>query len=258
MTIFKSHPIATSIFVGLSTLNKVMSLRGFVSQGESSIYFNDAYRVFSGSQSGRRLMSHVLTHEFKHVVQGRDQAESLSSAFDGDRLGIKLMLKDKISTYKKYLAEEYEIQARLHTTMVGVYHQFAKMPTNYYELMAALHSQGIKLHQSVLNELGTTRPGIKAMALYVPDKALFERYADQTAVDNLNCVLGAIKEDSLLDFNRRVLPFIYGDMLELYGDRLGHKRMGHSHNIQLREVFYKSAEDYRYESEKLRPEIFCI
>lgn len=252
LMMFKSHPIATGIYVGLSTFSKVMSLRGFVRPGQDSIYLNDAYRIFAGSQRGRRLISHVLTHEYKHVVQGRDKKESLSSALDGDRLGIKEMLSDKIGKHEKYLAEECELQARLHTVMVGIYHQYEKMPTTPYELMAALHSQGINLSKSVVRALGTKPSGVRAQAFYAPDKELFERYADQTAINGLNSVFDSLREESVHDFTVRVLPFIYGDMLELYGDRLGHKRMGHTHNIQLREVFYKAAENYRVHDAELK------
>lgn len=254
-TFFKSYPISTVIFTALTTAARVMSLGGFVKQGESTIFLNDMYRAFGQTQGGRRYLSHIISHEFKHVVQGRDREESMSSAFDGDRLEIKGMLIEDASKHQKYLAEEYEIQARLHTLMVGAYHQFEKMPTSYAELIAVLYSQGMYLPKVVVREVRETEEGKKAFSFFKTDKDLLDRYADKDAIKYLSEVIKAVSPWKRKMFCQDVLSFIYGDMLELYGDRLGHKRMGHTHNIQLREVFYKSAKNYeadkRVLSEKL-------
>lgn len=239
----KSSPISAAIFFAIATAARVMALGGFVKKKEPTIFLNDGYRLLGRFQGGRRYLSHIISHEFKHVLQGRDSIESLSSSINGDRKDIASMLEEDVSEHKKYLAEECEIQARLHTVIVGAYHQFERMPTNYEELIAALHSQGVKIPDIALRHARSTLQGRQAFSFYVKDDELHDRYADKSAIGDLNSVLEAVRQEHQKQFSAEILPFIYGDLLELYGDRYGAKRMGHTHNVQLREVFYKMAEN---------------
>ena len=241
---FKPFPIMSTLFLLGTTALKTLSLGGFVMKDKPTVHLNHMYRWFAQSQSGRRYLSHVLSHEFQHVVQQRDLQESLSSSFDGDRLGIAGLLKDDASKYQKYLADEAEIQARLHTVVVGAYHQFERMPTNHFELMSMLATQGIATFPTMM--------GLGAGRAYKKDTELFDRYADKSAIDGLKDVIKAIDPKHKSDFFNRVLPFVYGDLIELYGDQQGHKRFGHTHNIQLREVFYKAAKDIDVAERKIR------
>ncbi|HPF78078.1 MAG TPA: hypothetical protein PLF01_02190 [Alphaproteobacteria bacterium] len=252
-SLFKSHPIAATLFWAISTTARVAELGGFIDPARSNttIFLNDFYRLFTFTQGGRRFLSQIITHEFKHIVQARDKQESLSSSLDNNRLGIASYLEDKPDEHVKYLSEECELQARLHTMMVGLYHQFEKLPSNRDEFYAALASQGINVPETFLSIAERTSQGREALSFYQRDDALFARYADTSAVKDLNKVFDALTPERKIKFWSRVMPFIYGDMLELYGDRLGHKRMGHSHNIQLREVFYRAGEEYRTQGKEL-------
>ena len=83
------------------------------------------------------------------------------------------------------------------------------------------------------------------------DDELYNRYADKSAISDLNKAISALKPEKKAQFFSEILPFIYGDLLELYGDRQGQKRMGHTHNIQLREIFYRSGLELREAISKL-------
>lgn len=244
LNIFMGSPLkAAAYYSGLTTL-KLLSLGGFVSPEAkpTTVHANDAYRLLGGFQGGRRYFSHILAHEFKHVVQVRDSQESLSSSLD-DRTEIAAMLKKPVWGHTKYLAEECEMQARLHTIMVGAYHQFEAMPTTKSELLVCLASQKIDVPEDVLEKIRASEGGEAIFEKFAHDEKLYDRYADKSAVSDINSVVKKVKVEFIDKFWGKTFPYIYGDLLELYGDSQGLKRMGRSHNAQLREVFYKSASD---------------
>lgn len=240
--LLKSYPVSGVAFMAITAAIRGIELGGFVnvSSKPTTIHLNDMYRAFGFFQGGRRFLSHIISHEFKHVLQARDSQDSLSSALE-DRLGIPNFLKEATGKHNKYLADEAEIQARLHTVIVGVYHQHEALPLSKRDLIAALAAQGLDIPLEIIGKYVPVEASVK----WAKNENLHDRYADKSAIDDLNKVLSSIKEDKLLKFVSKTLPFIYGDLLELYGDRQGHKRMGHTHNIQLREVFYKSAQEFR-------------
>lgn len=237
LLLMRANLVAGSTYLAFSIFLNALRLRGYVNPHDKSgtIHFNDLYRMLEGSQGGRRMISHILTHEFKHVMQVRDKHESLSSAFDNTRLSLHTLLKPDTRQHTRYLALECELQARLHTVIVGAYHQFERLPVTRGELYACLASQGIHVPQHLFSE--TDQAG------FTRDEAFYMRYADKVAVRNINEVIDHIVPDQRDKFWQDVIPFIYGDMLELWGDRLGLKRMGHTHNVQLREIFYRTAHD---------------
>tara|TARA_B100000508_G_C11452850_1_gene275086 strand:+ start:528 stop:1865 length:1338 start_codon:yes stop_codon:yes gene_type:complete len=241
LNLLTKNSVTAFAYLGVMTALKSLSLGGFVDPSKpETIHLNDGYRLFGGWQSGRRFLSHIIAHEFKHVVQARDSSDSLSSSFD-DRTGIEHMMEGKPKKHLRYLANECEMQARLHTVVVGGYHQFEKMPLTRGELFAFLASQKVNVPERIMSEIKNSPYGAKRLIDFAPNEYLYKRYADKSAVKDINSVIDALDPAYADQFWDDAIPFIYGDLLELYGDREGHKRMGHCHNIQLREVFYKSA-----------------
>lgn len=236
--IMQYSPSLSFTFLSAMIAKNSVNIGGYVKPQSKpgTVHLNPIFRVAEKHLAGRRLVSEILSHEFKHVLQARDMNESLSSSLKNDRLNIQPMLLDDTKKHVKYLAEECELQARLHTLIIGAYHQYGFVPITRDELFHVLKAQGVNIPDTILEQHNS--PDMRH------NNKLYERYADDGAVSDFNDVIKSIKNDRLLDFIETVIPFIYGDMIELWGDRLGHKRMGHTHNIQLREVFYRAASEY--------------
>lgn len=207
-----------------------------------TVHFNDVHRFFHGTRSGRKLTSHILNHEFKHVVQARDRATSLSSSVDERRIDMQGLLLRYTPTHNRYLAEECEVQARMHTLLVGAYHQFERLPLTRAGLYKCLASQEVNVPDHYL-DMDYSAQNDFAFP-FIRNDEHYDRYADKVAAREINTVIHSLADAEAEDrFWEEVIPFIYGDWLELMGDRLGHKRMGHTHNIQLREIFFRAAAD---------------
>lgn len=226
------------------------SLGGFVSPNSRpySLHVNDMYRLFSGTANGRARMANLFSHEFKHVMQSHDSKISMTSALDDDRYPGDEHIKDGSSKMVKYLASEAEIQARLYTIMVGAYRQFDHWPTTLGDLYACLKSQGIDIPENQALRAKSVMPNVPdeerdQPRSYQRNDALYDIYADERAIDGINTVIEHLKESDKRRFFTTTLPRIYGDILELMGDKYGSKRMGFRRNVQLHEIFLKNAWD---------------
>lgn len=247
--------LALSILVG-SALYYMMRHKGYVRPelNPNRVRINDfwaAVRLFDESHND---LANTIAHETFHTLQAYDKRVSLSSAFSNNRTALTWLFKNKeISEHVKYLSAEYEVQARLHTILTNAYIQHQKTPLTKYELWACLISQGMTPPQSIINFAIRDPECMSAFRKYPTIMSYVENHADASAVTQLNHV-----RDSIDDKSERyhlwndVLPWLYGDILELWGDRLGHVRMGHTHNIQLREIFMKAAHDTA--KEKITPD----
>ena len=248
-------------YLASETYKKLKTLGGFTQPHKSPnvIFINDYLRLFTRSQKGRRIMHHTAMHERKHVVQARDAKISLSSALTGTRIPMDSYVyfpeDDDKAKLLKYLVHEAEVQARLTTVILGAYHQFERVPLNKLELIACLQSQGLIIPEGVLKKFERKTGWEQARSKFVLDQDWYDRYADQMAIRQLNSVVVHLKSEVSYEFFNVVLPFIYGDIIELWEDRLGQKRMGLSHNIQLREMFYRAVHDtnkIKYKANKYR------
>ena len=238
-------------YVMLKSVVKTLALGGFVERKTRphSLHINDLYLLNTSTQKGKAKITRFLGHEFKHVVQSDDALISLSSAMRSGRYGAERMLdsEDTPGKYVRYLASEAEIQARLYTILVGVYHQYGSWPTNRGSLYKALQSQGVHITTNMCVRAGKIRQNIPAEAQtpihpYEQIPELYDLYGDKDSVDDLNQLIYALDNDHRDRFFSHTLPRIYGDMLELLGDRYGSKRLGFQRNVQLFEIALKNAQ----------------
>lgn len=223
---------------------RMASICGFVMPGvrPRTIHINPLWAFKRKTKNGAETLSNIQSHESKHVYQVYDGEESLSSAVLQDRHKVEAFLKeDESSRYNLYLAAEAEIQARLHTVIVNAYQQAGIMPTCKQTLIAALYSQGIDIPQKIITKMQSTMTGVQALEQYPRCHDFIEGYSDKRTVHNMNKLAKAIMPEHTEFFWTIIIPRIYGDSIEILGDRQGMKRMGHTHNIQMREIFYKNA-----------------
>ncbi len=152
--------------------------------------------------------------------KGEDGAKKI------DRLETKVSLKSfgKYSI-KGYLSSNVEVQARMHEIMSQAYAEWERMPVTKTEFFAAMHHTGMKLPPSIIENMESTDAGRVALL----DFKLGELVKDSVKrpVDLLNNVYDYAHNcyADIILWND-VYPVLYGNLLELYGDKLGRERMG--------------------------------
>ncbi len=189
-------------------------------------------RIFNKSSD---YLANTISHEHLHILQWDDYRSSLASSLQNKRYAIVSQLKET-DLFLNYLSDECEFQARLHTILVNAYQQHGIMPANNHELWAALLSQGIEIPASLTKQIDQD-----LLQKFKTDNDFIEFNSDKQAVREINRLTKSLKEENISEFWLDTVPRIYGDMLELYGDKYGSIRMGHSHNVQFRELFYRNA-----------------
>jgi hypothetical protein len=197
-------------------------------------------RHFNKASGG---LADAIAHESFHVLQANDDRVSLSSSLSDNRAGVSLLFNER-SGFVKYLSNECELQARLFTIVSNAYIQHGRMPLNKYELWACLASQGMTPPDEILAMARKNPECAKAFSLFPKSEEYVKNYSDRMSAGQLDEVQEGIEDSAnKVKLWTHAYPFLYGDMLEIMGDRLGQKRMGGSHNVQLREIFMKAARD---------------
>lgn len=238
--------MATQSFVkavAISVISNSASTMGFVDpfKKERTIHINEGLGLYGYFNKRSEYLANVVSHEHFHLMQRDDQNVSLTCAFQ-DRSKLINKLEEQTSRLK-YLADECEFQARMHTVLANVYQQHQRLPLNAVELIAALKSHGVEVPDSVEDELySTTKTAYAyrdALERFYHDEEFIDHNGDKSAVSDLNKVLEALKDEHVAETWFTAIPRIYGDLLEIYGDAYGSERVGLGHNIQLREIFYR-------------------
>jgi len=241
---FNKSMTAGMTYLGVMMFTNILSLGGFVKTSKpNTIHVNDIWAGLRYINPESETLANIISHEHWHVIQNQDRKVSLSSALD-ERIKLDEMFHEKPSRFVRYLSDEAELQARMHTILANAYHQHGVMPVTKHELWAVMASQGLEVPAEVQRLARTNKACAQAFARFDKNEDFLEDHSDKSAVGDLDKVGKAIHQDKLFRFWDVVMPKLYGDMLELYGDRLGSRRMGETHNIQLREIFMKAAQDH--------------
>lgn len=187
----------------------------------------------------------TVGHEHVHVLQSDDALKRKTgfNALDNFfKARIEAVQKDNANNRRKldkvlslgmsgYFLNDYEIQARLHVVMVHGAARWGRLPETRHELWAALIDAGLDAPCSVREELkNSNEPGIRDF--YRPGLTTSFNRAARASTDastaelNVACrahITGTLKGH----FWHDTLPYLYGHMIELYGDPDGRKRMGY-------------------------------
>jgi hypothetical protein len=223
-----------------------MNRGGYFNPAQPNVVrLNELWMAATLLDPGADKPADVKAHEFWHALQEHDSAISLSSTLDENRKGMRHVLPEDAHAGLKYLMTDTEAQPRLFTMLSNAYIQHGIMPQNKYELWAFLISQGLTPPRTIVN-LAKTIPGLrKALRDFPRDEDYIKHYSDKFAGPQMEMVTDAMKTEGLkFHIWNQVFPVLYGDMLEVMGDRLGMVRMGHTHNVQLREIFMKAGVDF--------------
>ena len=124
-----------------------------------------------------------------------------------------------------YLAQDVEMQARLHEVITTGYAAWNRMPVTKIELWAALHGLGLATPPQVMGVLRDTPEGRQALRHFTGNAVIGNHIKDQVSQLNEVYRYGSLSENKFALW-KEAMPRLYGNLLELYGDRLGRERMG--------------------------------
>lgn len=192
----------------------------------------------------------ILGHEHIHVLQKQNHPANNSFDMLDDTVkhmflanmtpvGKGINKVDNIVTFgtSRYLINDCEVQARLHTIMVHGSKRWGSLPKNRHQLWAALHDSGLSMPSSIREEFDREEfnNAIKndfsnASRFWKPELSdkFFRciRKVFNPEVTELQSAQRSLYNESLREtFWRFSLPLYYGHLLALYGDRHGLDRM---------------------------------
>ena len=194
-----------------------------------------------------RSFSDVLGHEHVHVLQIHD-GKRARTGFDMDDDHFKKSIlagQKNFPAWKRavikagdiisfgstrYLLNDVEVQARLHTVMVHGYHRWGRLPRTSAEFIAGCVDAGLNVTNDEKEIIGTLPQSTQEIFLKPGLKESFERAArgvmDVNAAE-LNAAQRRLgSADLKKDFWQIEMPYMYGHLLELYGDPDGRAKMG--------------------------------
>lgn len=123
-----------------------------------------------------------------------------------------------------YLGTDEEMQARLHEILASGHAVWERMPSTKIELWAALYQCGLNTPKNIKDTLKNTEEGQQALQNFPSNSVLRDTIA--STVREFNLVYGyAGNEKGRAHLWNHAYPYLYGNLLELYGDDLGRERM---------------------------------
>jgi hypothetical protein len=235
LSLTKSLSILT-LFAGLMAgSGRHALLQGLFGFANPALFPNRISPLQVGGHEG----VHVLQLKDRHA-KGRDtipQASLASHVFQNAAqnslsAGGRAMagLDSWLSLSKlSYLADDLEIQARLHTVIASGYPRWERVPRTRHEFYAALADSGIYVPRTIraaVAKAAKTEPGIRDFQ----KRSAFSRLAAALtvrAVAELNTAFSHYARMGRRDYLwQDVLPYLYGHYLELCTDPNGRKKMG--------------------------------
>jgi hypothetical protein len=215
-----------------------------------------------------RSFSDVAGHEHIHILQVHDSVRAKSGyAMDDDEFKKEIMdrqkefplwrrvmnrVEDVIALgATRYLLNDVEVQARMHTVMVDGYQRWGRLPRTREEFIAACVDSGLNVDKDVKKEIESLSPEQKETFLPTGLTNSFARavrgFVDIDAVE-LNAAQRRIHNAEMKhEYWDEQMPFMYGHLLKLYGDPKGLEKMDFDDSKP--GVLYLDLEDFDLDDE---------
>ncbi|MFN3700690.1 MAG: hypothetical protein ACK4VI_04105 [Alphaproteobacteria bacterium] len=155
--------------------------------------------------------------------------------------------------YKEYYSQAIEIQARMNEIVPQGYCQWQTMPVSKLELWAALYNAGIDAPEHIESLLHDTEDGQSALQKFALLPGIRQLMAD--AVSDFNRLQTYIhNEATIKGMWDNYYPYLYGELIEHYGDIPGRARMGLGLNPKRAIAVFHEAETLSDEKEAVLDE----
>ncbi|MDP2205614.1 MAG: hypothetical protein Q8K65_04850 [Alphaproteobacteria bacterium] len=191
----------------------------------------------------------TVGHEHIHVLQVHDEHKTGFMSASQNGLGMceqlvenkraensllsKIYAADNLVSVSMltYLRKDAEIQARLHTVLAQGYREkWHRLPETRHEAWGALISMGLNAPAAIRRELDESTEAGLGQFYQKGLRGAFGRAVQKTVnvhVAQLNAAHASLLTTDVKEkYWRDVLPYLYGHLVELYGDPSGRRRMG--------------------------------
>jgi hypothetical protein len=178
-----------------------------------------------GSKAGA-IMSIEVNNRANTHIQGPSANKTLRKLLSHEREQYNNASPSAKEYVKKYyLNVGIEIQSRLHVIMSEGYQDWRSMPKNKDDFWMALMASGLKLPQDIVKRLESL-PQDSSACRFKHSRGYAPSIKEDQAINEINMFISTLSQAGQDAFWRNIMPAIYANMLELYGDRQGRKRFG--------------------------------
>ena len=224
---FKPHSL-TSAYVDFTTTAGI-------------IYINTAHYLRAKFNKASRALADTIAHENLHVLQKRRMKSGISDPMGRNRdYELTDYLRKRANTSSRYLCHRDETQVRLHQIVAQYHRYFRKMPLNTAELYTLLDIERVKINSPWVTALLASPQGILAKAKFNAASHQSDWLKPQP-IQDMEQIFAAIDKTKRDEYCQTIFPAIFGQLLEIYGDSEGSRRVGYNHNLTLTEFFFRQA-----------------
>lgn len=217
------------------------------------IYINTAHYLRAKFNKASRALADTIAHENLHVLQKRRMKNGISDALGRNRdYELKDYLRKGANASSRYLCHRDETQVRLHQIVAQYHRYFRKIPLNTHELYALLDVERVKTNSLWVESLLASPQGMIAKSKFNVSSHQSD-WLKPEPVQEMEQIFSTIDKDKRDDYCQTVFPAIFGQLLEIYGDQEGSRRVGHTHNITLTEFFFRQAWNLQHRWNENRP-----
>ena len=236
--------------------------------GDRVIGLNDYSLINKHEKFGYTSVNNTLGHELTHILwtdyyrRGDVYGRSMKDIKDPDFSPIKSYYKDvdtdtsskpigffdeyvqqidgdKAKSGFKYLTIDTEVQARLHEIVVANYREHGQVPLNKEQLLVSLLDAGLDVPDELISDL-------KNSDTYSDTSKVFSGMVkpDFQPVKEINYIVSSLPDKEKLKFYNNIMPEMYSDLIEKYGDKEGRARFGLGENIHYKARVNSLVENY--------------
>lgn len=195
-------------------------------------------RIFNKTSAS---LAEVISHENIHVLQNT-LTGTVSVRMDHDHPNsYRDYLTNILSPlYLQTVGHLREIQPRLHGVITEHYRRTQNLPANTADLLALLRAEKIIGESAFIDDtLENSFEGRWAKKRFPADSGKKGSRLQDAA--DLWLFFFLIRKEKRDEFYEKVLPGIYGRLLELYGDEFGCMRVGYNYNTLINETLLRQA-----------------
>lgn len=230
-----------------SKLYEFLTTAGYArTGGERNIYVNNFLTSIGADKVS------TMAHETAHILQGdhywraRDLMgkDGLSSRYALPNTLNNIIVENSIEGHFKqgpvrnivnkimdatgfgldYLKSGLEVQARLQEALIAGYQHWERLPQDKTEFYFAMKSVGFDLPQDIRKSMDEN-PNKASLEKTFP--AIKSRFAPKLqCVSDIHTLQSSLTDQGKNNFWHMAMPGLYGDLIEMFGDKLGRERMG--------------------------------
>jgi len=170
-------------------------------------------------------------------------------SYEGKAKGRASMIFNRKARKKSdfyYMKSDMEMQSHLHEILIAGYPEWGRLPSNKDEFLAALSSARLGVHNDIKKYLDSL-PQDSSVRDFLKVKM-----KTSLASGRISSFVKLLSSDSTRKmFWKKVLPMVYSDLIEMYGDKQGRARF--NLGVNKRADLYRKVSSKKNAEEKNKP-----